>query len=75
VCGSKTFYDANLNYDDGPSELAIPPFKIAGGDLQSWGYRLDYLGDWAVLCHRCAKTHRTQIVPLAAATPSAGDAS
>jgi len=25
------------------------------------GHRLDYLGDWAVLCRDCAKTHRCVI--------------
>lgn len=31
---------------------------------QRSGMRLDYLGDWAVLCESCAKTHKTAILPL-----------
>lgn len=46
-CGAKAFYDASLNYEEGPS----------GED------RLDQLGDWRVICVRCARTHRTTIVP------------
>lgn len=71
VCGSKAFYDANLNYGHGPSEYSdTPPYKVAGTDQygtqdlnEKHGTRLDYVGDWAVLCFRCAKTHRVAILP------------
>ena len=72
VCGGKVFYDANLNYDQGPDEWHdTPPFKEVGepqyqsDDLNKRaGYRLDYLGDWAVLCTSCAKTYKTVILPI-----------
>ncbi len=73
LCERKAFYDANLNYDFGQRgkngaawENPEQPFRVAGED-QSYGAQLDYLGDWAVLCTDCAKTHRTQIVPREAA--------
>lgn len=28
------------------------------------GMRLGYVGDWAVICHSCAATHKTQIVKV-----------
>lgn len=65
VCGGKAFYNANLNYDHAERENDPESYRIAG-EPQKWGTRLDYLGDWAVLCSECAKTHRTQIVPIAA---------
>ncbi|HCE8553394.1 TPA: hypothetical protein NHR88_003851 [Pseudomonas aeruginosa] len=59
VCGSKCFYDANLNYEC--------PDKN-GND--SWGYpiqaeemmlgkncKLDYCGDIAAICRDCRATH------------------
>ena len=45
-CGSKTFYDANLHYEDDEKR----------------GYWLFGAGDIAVLCVNCAKTHRVKIV-------------
>lgn len=68
VCGGKAFYDANLNYDTDASDPR-PPFRTAGREqienskLQKHGYRIDNLGDWAVLCRHCAQSHRTMIVP------------
>ena len=56
LCGRKVFYDANLNYEFEGS------VKYAGITVE--GHSLDYLGDWAVLCDICAKTHKTQIVPI-----------
>lgn len=47
VCAGKVFYDANLNYDY---------------DRESGEYKLDYLGDWAVICDDCAKTHKCVVV-------------
>lgn len=73
VCEGKAFYDSNLNYGDGTDEWHKngPPFRIAGEDQygkpevnQKYGTRLDYVGDWAVLCHDCAKTHKTIVVPI-----------
>lgn len=58
VCHGKAFYDARLNYEDAGAQVAV---RYAGE--VSW-YRLDDLGDWAVLCKDCAKTHRTEIVKI-----------
>lgn len=70
VCGAKAFYDSRLNYCDG-SEDGSAPYRKVGNEQYSdeqindkYGVRLDRLGDWAVLCQECAKTHRTQIVPI-----------
>lgn len=68
VCDGKAFYDANLNYDtgdkvDGKWVYSTTPFKIAGEDQGLYGVGLDYVGDWAVLCTECAKTHRVAILP------------
>ena len=51
VCGSKTFYDANLSYDDN-LENKITHHRWPDG----------YIGDMAVLCDECAKTHKIEIV-------------
>lgn len=63
VCDGKAFYDACLSYEyDGEFDSdQDPPYKVAGQD-QSWPVRLSRLGDWAVLCAECAKTHETRIV-------------
>lgn len=59
-CDGKVFYDSNLNYE---YDEVLPSGHMA----------LDYLGDWAVICSDCAKTHKTvvltneQAVQLAAA--------
>ena len=61
VCGSKTFYDAHLNYGQtGDGALRN------GGEMMQ-GQSLDGLGDWCVLCTDCARTHRCVIVSLDAA--------
>lgn len=73
LCGSKAFYDANLNYErinkNDKYDTFSPPFKVAGvsqyedhDDLEMYGTRLDMLGDWAVLCTDCALTHQVRIV-------------
>jgi hypothetical protein len=67
VCGGKAFYDANLSYEEYGRD---PPFLV-GGEPQyadpamnaRHGLRLGYVGDWAVLCTDCSKTHRTRIEP------------
>lgn len=71
VCREKAFYDSHLNYEDESSAPDDPPFRVAGAEqfdspelLGKYGMRLDYCGDWAVLCNECSKTHRTQIVPI-----------
>lgn len=67
VCDGKAFYDSNLSYEDPREAPDRGPFRVAGQE-QGWGYRLGYLGDWAVLCTDCAKTHRTAILPIEAAS-------
>lgn len=70
VCGGKAFYDANLSYEDCTSEWAKhrEPYRIAGAEqydkpeLMKYAVVLGYVGDWAVICNECAKTHMTQIV-------------
>lgn len=71
VCNGKAFYDSNLGYEDGTDEFSAqqPPYRVAGEEQyadpalnQRYGMRLGYLGDWAVLCDDCAKTHKVQIV-------------
>jgi hypothetical protein len=73
VCEGKAFYDAHLNYGDGTDawHKDLSPYRQAGKDQydkpefnQKYGMRLDYLGDWAVICSECAKTHKTVIVPI-----------
>lgn len=44
VCGAKTFYDANLNYDFD----AYPKHGLR-------------LGDWKVICEKCAETHEVKV--------------
>jgi hypothetical protein len=72
VCEGKAFYDAQLSYEDGPPEYRdTDPYRVAGKPQyedealnQKHGMRLGYLGDWAVLCEDCAKTHRTVVLPI-----------
>lgn len=48
VCGRKTYYDANLNFDlgdRGPDGFPVP----------------DGAGDLAALCRECVKTHEIVI--------------
>lgn len=63
VCDSKVFYDANLNYDEAREKNDPESFRMAGA-VEPWGARLDYLGDWAVICSHCAKTHKTIVVQI-----------
>lgn len=73
VCDQKVFYDANLIYEPGPSPYRDSlPFRFAGKPqyddaelCHKHGLRLDYLGDWAVICEDCAKTYKTVVVPIA----------
>ncbi len=70
VCGGKAFYDANLSYEfsEKINGVWVEPedqFRIAGEDQSTGGgCSLGYVGDWAVICTECAKTHRTIIVPI-----------
>ena len=72
ICDCKVFYDANLNYEQSGKDSPIPKEEEArvAGDVQAWGYRLDYLGDWAVICRDCAKNHKTVVVPIDFQAPS-----
>ena len=47
VCGTKTFYDANLGWEH---------------DHRDLGAFLPGLGDWAVICKECALTHECVVV-------------
>ena len=58
LCGSKAFYDANLNYDQGRD--VVGSVRNAGAMMD--GTCLDYLGDWVVICTHCAKTHACVII-------------
>jgi hypothetical protein len=52
VCGSKTFYDAQLDYQK--------PEK----DRPDWpDWWLHGVGDWAVICVECAKTQEVVVRP------------
>ena len=75
VCDGKAFYDANLSYEDGPSEYRPDdvPYRVAGGPQYpdeamnaKHGMRLGYVGDWAVICNDCSKKWKTQIVAVEA---------
>jgi hypothetical protein len=71
ICGRKAFYDANLNYQFDEEEWTRKKIttedsvKQAGEVVE--GLKLDNLGDWAVICRDCAKTHKCVIVSLDAA--------
>ena len=56
VCGGKTFYDATLGYTD---SATVHPRRVGRA---SYSQKLDWLGDWAVLCMDCAQRWRTAIV-------------
>lgn len=75
VCGGKAFYDADLTYEDMSEDNAkrrgAIPMRYAGAEqytdpdlVAKHGQVLGYVGDWAVICWGCSKTHRTQIVAL-----------
>ena len=73
VCGGKAFYDSELGYEINTegSPYNKTHFKIAGEDqcsnpelLERYGYTLQYLGDWAVICNECSKEYKTQIVKI-----------
>lgn len=60
VCGGKCFYDANLNYDyDNRDPVTHMP-------------KLDYVGDMAAICNKCAETHEIIVREKDAATNQEG---
>lgn len=68
-CGEKAFYDSNLSYEFAWEKgSSIPADELVRGEQ----YKLGYLGDWAVLCTDCAKTHKCIIVQLDKSRPFAG---
>ncbi|HEX7687315.1 MAG TPA: hypothetical protein VF453_06400 [Burkholderiaceae bacterium] len=84
VCGGKAFYDAELAYESMSDENSIrrgaTPMRYAGREQFSepeltakFGQVLGYVGDWAVLCTACSKTHRTAILPRESATGTQAD--
>lgn len=64
VCDNKAFYDASLNYETAAPDWAPDraPARYAGNSMGSAALWIDHLGDWAVLCSECAKTHRAVIL-------------
>ena len=72
VCSGKVFYDSNLDYQSPDAYNEHRPAYRQAGDPQydtpekckKWGTKLDYLGDWAVICNDCAKTHKCVVVPI-----------
>lgn len=72
VCGGKVFYDSNLNYESPNSwnghrrafRNAGEPQFDTDEKVKKWGMKLDYLGDWAVICNVCALSHKTIVVSL-----------
>jgi hypothetical protein len=64
VCGTKTFYDAELAYHEVESEHDVKYLKVGKKQHSNseYGLCLDNLGDWAVLCKECSKKYKTQIV-------------
>lgn len=58
LCESKVFYDANLNYQHDKEIYS----EIRNAGMMLSHTRLEYLGDWVVICSNCAKTHKCVIV-------------
>jgi|AntDeeMinimDraft_5_1070356.scaffolds.fasta_scaffold45256_2 hypothetical protein len=50
VCGGKTFYDANLYWQNGTKET-------------DWRDFLHGVGDMAVICGKCSKEYQVKIMP------------
>lgn len=58
VCGTKTFYDARVDYDLDLRQHEEPrPFRV---------------GDWKVICVECAKDHEVKVVPKSKAKVKRG---
>jgi hypothetical protein len=65
VCNGKVFYDVELDYRFTSRQDPIEKDEQAMVCGEPQGYRLQYLGDWAVICEQCCKTHRVAILPRA----------
>ncbi len=65
VCGGKAFYDANLGYDFDNEKPCVS---------YGCGMKLGYVGDMAVICDNCAKTHEVKVIPRIAAATDGKDA-
>lgn len=64
VCDGKVFYDSNLDYEFLGQETWGGE-KVKQEDCaRDCSYKLQYLGDWAVICRNCAKTHKCVVVPI-----------
>ena len=70
-CGKWTLWEGTLldqyefSRDRQPSD--DPPYRVAGEEQTGDSgdrFCIDGVGDWAMLCPACAKTHRTMIVPI-----------
>jgi len=63
VCECKTYYDAGVEYEQAPKGHALWPGMIP-----------HRVGDWAVICDDCAKTHEVEIRLRAEPLNPTGDA-
>lgn len=63
ICNNKVFYDANLAYKF-PEKDKTKVYKEVGLKQPLQSTSLENLGDWAVLCLNCAKTHKVIIVKI-----------
>ena len=63
VCDGKAFYDVELDYRFTSRQDPIEKDEQVTVSDVPQGYRLQYLGAWAVLCEQCTKTHRISILP------------
>jgi len=61
LCTCKTFYDANVDYEPTPQGHRLWP-----------AMRPDRVGDWAVICDECAKTHEVIVRPIEPSKKGAG---
>jgi hypothetical protein len=66
VCGGKAFYDAHLNYEfreQQPDKSWVYPEPTKTHGTSTFGDpKLDYVGDWAVICRDCSKNYRTAVL-------------
>ncbi len=68
ICGGKTFYDAKLSYHEKEYEYDVPYLEIGNQQYsnnelnEKHGMCLGSLGDWAVLCIKCSKEYKTEII-------------
>ncbi len=70
VCKGKTFYDARLNYE-WVGDPNAPGCEVRNAGVLNDQLRLDWLGDWVVICEECAATHACIVVPKPKAMPTA----